>query len=74
MLSHEQMEKKLLTSPIIRAEYDKLEDEYARVEELLKARFKTGKKSGAYLVQIKCKLTELTKPLKSGDHGSSIKV
>ena len=59
MLSHDQMEKKLLASPVIKAEYDKLEDEYACIEELLKARFKTGKKSGADLVQIKCKFTDI---------------
>jgi hypothetical protein len=51
------MEKKLLASPVIKTEYNKLEDEYAQIEKLLKARFTAGKKSGAYLVHIKCKLT-----------------
>ncbi len=42
MLSHEQMEKKLLSNSVIRAEYDKLEDEYAIIEELLRVRIKAG--------------------------------
>lgn len=42
MLSHKEMEKKLLSNPVIKAEYDRLEDEYSIIEELLSARIKAG--------------------------------
>lgn len=42
MLSHKQMERKLLSNRLVKAEYDRLKEEYVILEELLKARIKSG--------------------------------
>jgi transcriptional regulator with XRE-family HTH domain len=42
MLSHDDMEAKLLSDPSVKAEYDRLDQEYAITEELLRARIKAG--------------------------------
>ena len=41
--THDQVIKKLLSDPENKAEYDKLEDEFALFEEMLKARLKANK-------------------------------
>lgn len=42
MLTHEQMLKKMLRSPAVRAEYDAQAEEFALLDELLRARQRAG--------------------------------
>jgi transcriptional regulator with XRE-family HTH domain len=42
MLTHEQMVKKMLTEPAVKAEYDTQAEEFALLDELLRARQRAG--------------------------------
>src|SRR5213080_1911956 len=42
MLTHEQLVKKMLKNPAVRAEYDAQEEEFALLDELLRARRRAG--------------------------------
>ena len=42
MLTHEELRKKLLSNPEVKAEYDSLEEEFSLFDELLKARMDAG--------------------------------
>src|SRR5213080_207528 len=42
MLTHEQLVKKMLKNPAVRAEYDAQEEEFALLDELLQARRRAG--------------------------------
>lgn len=42
MLIHEELKKKMLDNPQVKAEYDALEEEFALFDELLKARMQAG--------------------------------
>lgn len=42
MLTHKQMVKKMLEDPEVKAEYEALEEEFAWLDELLRARQKAG--------------------------------
>ena len=42
MLTHDELKKKILSNPIVKAEYDSLEEEFALFDELLKARMNAG--------------------------------
>jgi len=42
MLAHDDMIKKMLSNPEVKAEYDALEDEFALFDEFLKARKRSG--------------------------------
>ena len=42
MLTHEELRKKLLSNPEVKAEYDRLEEELSLFDELLKARMEAG--------------------------------
>ncbi len=46
MLAHDELIKKMLSNPEVRAEYDSLEDEFALFDELLKARMNAGLTQG----------------------------
>jgi len=42
MLTHEELKKKMLSNPEVKAEYDLLEEEFSLFDELLKARMNAG--------------------------------
>ncbi len=42
MLTNKELKKKALSYPVVRAAYDSLEDEFALLDELLRARHKAG--------------------------------
>ena len=42
MLTHDELKKKILSKPEVKAEYDSLEEEFALFDELLKARMNAG--------------------------------
>lgn len=42
MLTHEELKKKILSNPEVKAEYDLLEEEFSLFDELLKARMNAG--------------------------------
>ena len=42
MLTHEELRKKILSNPEVKAEYDLLEKEFSLFDELLKARMNAG--------------------------------
>ena len=42
MLTHERLVKKMLKNPAVRAEYDAQEEEFALLDELLRARQRAG--------------------------------
>ena len=42
MLTHDELKKKILSNPDVKAEYDFLEEEFSLFDELLKARMNAG--------------------------------
>jgi predicted transcriptional regulator len=42
MLTHDELKKKILSNPEVKAEYDLLEEEFSLFDELLKARMNAG--------------------------------
>ena len=46
MLAHDELTKKMLSNPEVKAEYDSLEDEFSLFDELLKARMTAGLTQG----------------------------
>ena len=42
MLTHEELKKKILSNPEVKAEFDLLEEEFSLFDELLKARMNAG--------------------------------
>jgi len=42
MLTHDELTKKMLANPDVKAEYDSLEEEFSLFDELLKARMRAG--------------------------------
>jgi len=46
MLAHDELTKKMLSNPEVKAEYDSLEDEFSLFDELLKARMNAGLTQG----------------------------
>lgn len=74
MMTHDEMVKKMLSDPAVKAEYDNLEDEFALLDELLSARKKAGLTQAQVAERMGTKATAITRlenGLVSGTQGPS---
>ncbi len=74
MMTHDELIKKMLSNPAVKAEYDSLEEEFTLLDELLKARKKAGLTQAQVAERMGTKATAITRlerALVSGTQGPS---
>lgn len=73
-MTHDEMVKKMLSTPAVKTEYDSLEDEFSLLDELLQARKNAGLTQAQVAERMGTKATAITRlesGLASGTHGPS---